>query len=267
MNTSKILSTLAILLIAGFASMAFINKKPAGKTPVTSKFDGKGFAVVELFTSEGCSSCPAADAVVAKIEKESAGKAVYILAYHVDYWNRLGWKDVFSSADYSRRQNTYAKWLNLSSVYTPQVVVNGQKEFVGSQEGTLRNAITAGIIKAPKGELTLNGLNATNGDATVKYTVEGAGKNTALIFALIEKNATTAVKAGENDGRTLLHVQIVTKIETVTLNGSKSGEASINLPKNFAAQNFEVIAFVQNTKNGEILAASRAAFSTLSASN
>ncbi|MEO7213070.1 DUF1223 domain-containing protein [Mucilaginibacter sp.] len=266
MKTIKILSTVAILLTAGFVSVAFINAKPPVKV-VKPAFDGKGFAVVELFTSEGCSSCPAADAVVAKIEKESAGKPVYILAYHVDYWNRLGWKDVFSSADYSRRQNTYANWLNLSSVYTPQVVVNGRKEFVGSQEGTLRNAITAGIGKAGKATLALDGLKAADSQATVKYNADGAGENTALVLALVEKNATTVVKAGENGGRTLSHVQIVTKIQNIALNGHKSGEANIGLPKNFTAQNYEVIAFVQNVQNGEILAASRAVFPTVSASN
>jgi hypothetical protein len=192
---------------------------------------------------------------------------VYILAYHVDYWNRLGWKDVFSSADYSRRQNMYANWLNLSSVYTPQVIVNGRKEFVGSQEGMLRNAITAGIGKAGKAELTLDGLKANNSQAMVKYNAAGAGANTSLVLALVEKNATTVVKAGENGGRTLSHVQIVTKIQTITLNGNKSGEANVELPKNFTVQNYEVIAFVQNTQNGEILAAARAAFPTMSASN
>jgi hypothetical protein len=266
MRTIKILSTVAIVLTAGFASVAFMNAKPAAKTAKPA-FEGKGFAVVELFTSEGCSSCPSADAVVAKIEKESAGKPVYILAYHVDYWNRLGWKDVFSSADYSRRQNIYANWLNLSSVYTPQVIVNGRKEFVGSQEGTLRNAITAGIGKAGKTELTLDGLKANNSQASIKYRAGGAGANTSLVLSLVEKNASTVVKAGENGGRTLSHVQIVTKIQSIPLNGNKNGEANIELPKNFTAQNYEVIAFVQNTQNGGIQAAGRASFPSMSASN
>ena len=81
------------LVITTVVLSSFINKKPVTNT-------GKGFAVVELFTSEGCSSCPPADELVAKIEKESADKPIYILAFHVDYWNRLGWKDVFSNADY-----------------------------------------------------------------------------------------------------------------------------------------------------------------------
>jgi hypothetical protein len=112
----------------------------------TSKGDdpGKGFAVIELFTSEGCSSCPPADELVARVEKESGGKPIYILAYHGDYWNRLGWRDAFSSLEYSARQNQYAEWLNFSSVYNPQIVVNGPMEFVGSEEGNLRNGIRAG---------------------------------------------------------------------------------------------------------------------------
>src|ERR1700712_5296387 len=117
--------TLGWLALVTIALTSFINKK---HTTTTS--GDKGFAVIELFTSEGCSSCPPADAVIAKVEKESADKPIYILAFHVDYWNRLGWKDVFSSAAYSARQNQYAQWLNLSSVYTPQVVVNGRTEFV-----------------------------------------------------------------------------------------------------------------------------------------
>ena len=147
-----------VVVCLGFAAMvteAFItiNTKDSFKP----KEPGKGFAVVELFTSEGCSSCPPADALVARVQKESTNKPVYILAFHVDYWNRLGWKDVYSSAEYSARQNQYANWLNLSSeVYTPQAIVNGHTEFVGSEEGTLRKAIQAGLQKSASTPLTLS---------------------------------------------------------------------------------------------------------------
>ena len=267
MKTMKILTYAVILLVAGFVSAAFINAKPAKKASM-AKNDDKGFAVVELFTSEGCSSCPSADAVAAKIEKETTGRPVYILAYHVDYWNRLGWKDVFSSAEYSRRQNTYANWLNLSSVYTPQVIVNGRTEFVGSQEGTLRNAITAGINKSAKAELSLDNLKAGSSQATFKYNAKGASGNTSLVLALVEKHASTVVKSGENGGRTLSHVQIVTRVQNIALNGDKAGEASVALPNTFSATNYELIGFIQNTQTGEILGATRAAFPVnVSASN
>src|ERR1700755_2161390 len=102
---------------------------------------GDGVAVGELFTSEGCSSCPPADALVAAVQKEEKDQPVYILAFHVDYWDRLGWKDAFSSADYTARQKQYAQWLKLPQYYTPQAVINGTTECVGSEEANLRNAI------------------------------------------------------------------------------------------------------------------------------
>ncbi|MBK0379862.1 DUF1223 domain-containing protein [Mucilaginibacter segetis] len=264
MKTIKILMLAGCLVIAGLVSAAILTKKDAGdKNKVSANAaDDNGFAVVELFTSEGCSSCPPADELVARVQKEYAGKPVYILAYHVDYWNRLGWKDVFSKAEYSQRQSKYAQWLNLRSVYTPQAVVNGQKEFVGSSTGTLHNAIIAGLRKSTNAALVITEVHATNKQATVKYTTEGAPGNAALLLAVVQKKAVSNVKRGENGGRTLTHVQIVREIENVTLEGKRSGTATITLPANFSAREYEIIGFVQNSASGEILAASRSAFNT-----
>ncbi|OOQ57636.1 DUF1223 domain-containing protein [Mucilaginibacter pedocola] len=256
MKAVKILLGFALWLGTGVAIAAYIGNKKQDKTAILA---GQGFAVVELFTSEGCSSCPAADAVVAKIEKESAGKPVYILAYHVDYWNRLGWRDAFSNAEFSRRQNTYADWFNLSSVYTPQVVVNGRTEFVGSQEGQLRKAISDGIAEAGKVQLSLSDIRINNNKASLNYDVQAASGNTSLVLTLVQKQATSAVKAGENKGRNLSHVQIVLKLQNIPLNRTSSGNAEIALPKNFSADNYELIAFVQDTKTGTVQAAARAA--------
>src|SRR4051794_1074580 len=119
MRRIKVLALASICIGAIIVSAAFTNCKNTAKgnskTPI---FEGNGFALVELFTSEGCSSCPPADELVAKVQKEVGDKAIYILAYHVDYWDRLGWKDAFSSADYTKRQNEYAHWLNLPQIYT-----------------------------------------------------------------------------------------------------------------------------------------------------
>ncbi|TWR24186.1 DUF1223 domain-containing protein [Mucilaginibacter achroorhodeus] len=251
MKSTKIFSFLSFAVLAGLGSLSFSDQS-IQKTPVD-----KGFAVVELFTSEGCSSCPPADAVVAKIEKEMNGQPVYILAYHVDYWNRLGWKDVFSSADYSKRQNTYANWLNLSSVYTPQIVVNGKTEFVASQEGTLRKAINTGLKQPAQTDLSLDNFKVNNGSATLNYHTEAA-PGQVLVLALVKKLATIAVKAGENSGRTLSHVQIVTNIQNIRVNAS-SGEATLKLPPDFGAKQFELIAFVQDSKTGSINAATKLA--------
>jgi len=252
MKSIKVLMLFAFFAVAAITSTAFIKAKPAA-----TKGDNKGFAVVELYTSEGCSSCPPADELAAKIEKESKNEPVYILAYHVDYWNRLGWKDQFSSADFSKRQNDYAGYLHLQSVYTPQVIVNGSREFVGSEEGTLRNAIKAGLQKDATAKLDLNVVNIDQGKASLKYAVEGADKNSVLMVTVLQKAATSKVAAGENSGRTLSHVQIVRKLQTVPLSNA-GGQASITLPKEFDAQSWEVIGFLQNKTNGAITGAARA---------
>lgn len=257
MKSLKIFSLAAILGLAITASSAFITHihTPAKKVSA----DNKGFAVIELYTSEGCSSCPPADELVSKIEKESNGKPVYILAYHVDYWNRLGWKDQFSSADFSRRQNEYANYLKLSSVYTPQIVVNGRTEFVGSEEGTLRNAIRTNLQKTPTAQLDLSVISADQKQASIKFTTTGADKNSVLQVAVLEKAAVSKVSSGENGGRTLSHVQIVRKLQQVTLNGN-SGTASVILPHGFDMHNWEMIGFIQNINNGSISGAAKATF-------
>lgn len=261
-NNSNMRSIKIFALVAGFITAIIVLAAfiiPKDNAPIKNKViaDGKGFAVVELFTSEGCSSCPPADELVARIQKEDKDKPVYILAFHVDYWNRLGWKDVFSSADYSKRQNEYANWLNLQSVYTPQIVVNGKKEFVGSEEGTLRNAITAGLRNNPAATLTLNTQKGQD-RISVQYRVNGAEKNTNLLLALVQKAAQTKVQRGENGGRTLSHVQIVRKIQSVALSAGGNGNAAIALPEGINAQDWEVIGLVQNQTSGEILAAAKA---------
>ena len=185
MRSFKIFIALICLGLTGLLTEAFITIKSNN----TSKPEavGKGVAVVELFTSEGCSSCPSADALVARVQKENIDKPVYILAFHVDYWNRLGWKDVFSSHEYSDRQNQYARWLKLSQIYTPQVIVNGHTEFVGSDEKSLRSAIKAGLEKPAKTEISLNNIKIEGDKASVQYHATGAADNSSLLIALIEK--------------------------------------------------------------------------------
>jgi len=229
---------------------SFINKKTANAD--------KGFAVVELFTSEGCSSCPPADAVIAKLEKENTDKPIYILAFHVDYWNRLGWKDVFSSAEYSQRQQQYSKWLG-SDVYTPQAVVNGRTELIGSEEGKLRTIIKTDLEKAPGTALALSNIKVNGNKADVQYHITGSASGNVLLLAVIEKNAQSKVERGENSGRTLSHVQIVRGLTSATVKKDDSN-VSVDLPKGFDSKAYEIIAFLQNPANGEITGAAKATF-------
>jgi hypothetical protein len=263
MRSIKIFIAVTCIVVAAAITTAFVSIKKVNKMVAP----GKGFAVVELFTSEGCSSCPPADALVAKVQKESADKAVYILAFHVDYWNRLGWKDAFSSADYSARQQQYARWLKSSEVYTPQAIVNGAKEFVGSEENTLRNAIRSGLQSSAKTELTLSDVKSNNDKASLQYHIDGSTNNASLLVALIEKNATTKVMAGENGGRTLSHVQIVRKLQSIALGNNAGGKASIALPAGFSPEAWELIGFVQNTSTGEITGAAKAEFPAAMSAN
>ena len=246
------LGWLAVITVALTVVVCKAHTKPAAT-------ESKGFAVIELFTSEGCSSCPPADAVVAKIQNESADKPIYILAFHVDYWNRLGWKDVFSSADYSKRQQQYASWLKSSEVYTPQIVVNGKTEFVGSEEGTLRNAIKAGLQKDATAQIMLSNVKVDKGKARLNYQTQGNVNHNALLIALVQKTAQSKVERGENAGHTLSHVQIVRSLQSVDLKQSNGSEAII-LPQGFNAQGWELIAFLQNTSTGAIIGATKASF-------
>lgn len=249
MKKIKLFGAAGLLIAAAYVASAFKNIKTNSD---------KGFAVVELFTSEGCSSCPSAEAVAEKLNKEMGDKPVYILAYHVDYWDRGGWRDVFSSKDYTKRQNDYANWFNLSSIYTPQVVVNGKNEFVGSQEGTLRNAIQSGLKGGSKASVELDHATENAGKVSVAYHAT-AGPNIDLVTALVQPYAQVKVKGGENGGRTLSHVRIVRQVQHQALNGSKEGNISLTLPKGTDTKNWEVVSFLQDTNTGEILGATQVA--------
>jgi hypothetical protein len=226
------------------------------KDTSTDHGNGQGFAVVELFTSEGCSSCPPADKLIAKVQEENVGKNVYILAFHVDYWDHQGWKDVFGSRDFTKRQYQYANWLKLETVYTPQAVVNGKQEFVGSQETTLNNAIASGLRTSSQASLTIEAKREQN-KITLEYQTKGTGNSALLQLALVQKVAQTVVKRGENAGRLLPHVQIVRQIQTQQIGINGAGHAEIMLPGDFDPKGWEVIGFLQNKSNGEILAATK----------
>jgi hypothetical protein len=255
-------AVIKIVVLAGGLTVAVLGVRAfTNSTSVSQKGNAapaKGFAVIELFTSEGCSSCPPADELIARIQQEDKDQPVYILAFHVDYWNRLGWKDSYSDAGYSRRQSQYAAWLKLESVYTPQIVVNGSTEFVGSDESALRKAIISDLQDVSPASLKLSGIRIGQGRVDWRYQMEGAGNNLSLLVAIVQRSATTAVKAGENNGRTLSHVQIVRNIASLTVKGNDSGAGSAPLPQNISPHDVELIAFLQNNDNGRIVAATSA---------
>ncbi|WP_343615927.1 DUF1223 domain-containing protein [Flavobacterium sp.] len=222
-----------------------------------SNSDKKGFALLELYTSEGCSSCPPADELSGRIQNELKDKNVYVLAYHVDYWDKQGWKDIFSNADYTKRQYDYAKFMGKDPIYTPQVIINGKIDYVGSQETSLRNGIKSALVKPASASVSLE-TNQIDNNLSVNYSVEGTSKKSRLFIAVVQKEAKSNVKRGENANRVLTHYQIVRQLQSVDLNKVKKGTATVHLPKNFNTQDFEIIGFVQDMNSGAILGIKRA---------
>lgn len=217
------------------------------------------FKVIELFTSEGCSSCPPADELVEKINKEFEGKEIYILAYHVDYWDKLGWKDPFSSSAYSARQYKYGNQFKLSSIYTPQLIINGTAQFVGSDERRLRDELAKETSVNQLPILTINEVITDKKIAKVNFSVSNANQNDEIRISLVQKSTTSNVIKGENRGRMLAHVQVVRDQQSILANALVKN-VSLVLPPEFDPSKFELIGFVQEQRTGKIIAASRKKF-------
>ncbi len=234
----------AIFLIVLLAMSCYgINsKKVAAKK--TKLAVTKRFAVIELFTSEGCSSCPAADNLVSKVLNEHK-QNVYILSYHVDYWDRLGWKDGFSNSAFSVRQKQYARILNLESIYTPQIIVNGSDEFVGSDERKLRSSISNNGEPASDFSVKSEGIH----NSAVKITYSRTNSEPVLLnLALVQPEAFTEVKSGENGGRKLHHVNIVRELKTIETS-TDTGSVEIPVLKELTNIPLQLIAFTQQKDN------------------
>jgi hypothetical protein len=224
-----------ILTLALLGAFPSVSHKPASD----------GFALIELYTSEGCSSCPPADELVSTLPK-SYGSGVFLLTFHVDYWDRLGWKDPFSNADYTRRQKEYNTALSpMPDIFTPQVIINGKMELVGSDESRIRAAIDSELAHTVNPAIDASAHNTDNKTITVDYTLnnKSAGEFRA---ALIQLQATTNVQKGENAGRRLQHANIVRDLKT---SGKKTGSLKLTIPAGVSAAGCKVMVFLQEKDN------------------
>jgi hypothetical protein len=213
--------------------------------------------VVELFTSEGCSSCPPADELLGHLRQDMSGRNVQVipLGFHVDYWNSLGWKDRFSSADFSQRQEQYARSLGGDGPYTPQMVVDGEVEFVGNSALQAERAITQAAGQTESAEVK---LTADTGDQLV-LSVKGPGSvnGANVLLAVTEDNLTTQVGAGENSGHTLHHAAVVRELRRLgqLSNGRFNGGAQVKLQPDWKRADLRAVVFVQDGPAGKILGA------------
>jgi hypothetical protein len=223
--------------------------------------------VVELFTSEGCSSCPPADALLIKLSEKQGPEKEQIIALeeHVDYWDQLGWRDPFSSAEWTRRQESYAAAFGYGSVYTPQMVVDGRTEFVGSREWEARKEIEEMAGKA-KAEVRIT--RAGIGEDGKKFTVNVgklagvAGNDVVEVwFAITETGLHNAVTRGENAGEDLHHAAVVRTLRRIGVTNAKdpetafAGEESMSFDRNWKRDNLRAVVFVQEKKSRKILGA------------
>jgi hypothetical protein len=223
--------------------------------------------IVELFTSEGCSSCPPADALLAELaSRQPLGSAeVIALEEHVDYWDQQGWRDPFSSAAWTARQYEYAERLDNGNPYTPEMVVDGMEGFVGSRGAVARQEIErAAAIK--KTRIEISEISPVQARAVAfKVSVERlsglAPQDTAeILLAITESGLHSAVKAGENAGEELRHSPVVRELKVIGVmakNGEEEFQAqpAVKLDAKWTLENLRAVVFVQEKKNRRILGA------------
>jgi hypothetical protein len=243
---------IAFVAIAGILATAAV-LLPKSPMPVPAR----KAVVVELFTSEGCSSCPPADALLIKFREEHRDDGVEIipLGFHVDYWNRLGWQDRFSSAAYSQRQEDYADRLKLDGPYTPQMVVDGDTQFVGNDAERARDAIAQASGRSAVADVA---VTRTTGDKLHVKVSSGSAGTADVLLAITEDNLANSVKSGENSGRVLRHAAVVRDFRKVGQISGGTFEADVvfKAGKDWKRADLRAVIFVQEKASGKILGAS-----------
>lgn len=249
-----------VRLIATLVALAAM--APVG-TPRAQTQDAENRIPVlaELFTSEGCNACPAADNLLETLSREQPIEGVYVVALseHVTYWDHQGWRDPFGSSRFDQRQNMYAFRFGVPDVFTPQLVVDGVTQMVGSDMDRLRKALTD-AARTPKPTLIVGAepedANAIVVSASGPALEAGAAEGADLLWAATEDNLAVDVKRGENARRMLRHsgvVRTLTSKKIESANASKGMTAVIRLKPEWKRENLRLVAFVQSTKSKRVL--------------
>ena len=253
--------SVAVILISGVLGTAIFSR--TGASTSSAKSANRVPVVVELFTSEGCSSCPPADALLRKFDAQPFPAAeLIVLSEHVDYWNHIGWTDPYSSHAYSERQSAYRDRLHLDSVYTPQMIVDGAHEFVGSNSDDAQKAISKATGNS---KIAIRITDAKLEGDTLHVRIEAgplpAGAPSADVILITALNhAESQVAAGENSGRRLTHVAVVRALKragSIAPGQSFSQDVAIKLEKPANATDLRVIALIQEPGPGKILGAAQ----------
>ncbi|HSY13968.1 MAG TPA: DUF1223 domain-containing protein [Verrucomicrobiae bacterium] len=215
--------------------------------------------VVELFTSEGCSSCPPADAVLLQLSQSGLkGEEVILLGEHVDYWNYIGWTDRFSSKQFSQRQSEYASALR-AEVYTPQMVIDGREQFVGNDAAEVASRIVAAAKRPMPGQVSL----AWEGDRRLRVAVQSAPAVKAkVLLAITEDGLSTQVANGENGGKTLHHAAVVRSLQEIGELRDGKFESIVDVPvaAGWNRNQLKAIVLLQEPKTMKIVGAGQVRF-------
>ena len=239
---------LAIISTALFYTNSSAANKKKEKT--VNSNEAAGFVVMELFTSQGCSSCPAADEISGMYALEN-DEHIIPLAFHVDYWNRLGWIDSFSNSLYSRRQSEYAERFALESIYTPQLIINGKKQLVGSDKNNIATITSEFLKEKSPVIIKLTAIKTAENKVEVNYTLNKILPHSAINAALVQRNVITQIKAGENRGLKLNNYNVVRDFKTMQLTNAE-GNFILQLPRGSSSANYQVVLFVQENSSGII---------------
>lgn len=261
---------IALAVVSGsvlFGALAASQHSPSNASTAPSKAAktkaGRAPILVELFTSEGCSSCPPADALLMKLKREQAndGAEIIALSEHVDYWNSRAWADPYSSPTFTKRQEDYVKALHIDSGYTPQMVVDGGEEFIGSDDGNAASAIEKAAKSAKTNVAATGEVKGDSLQLKIKIApVIGlsAGDKAEIMLAITEDNLHSQVVGGENSGRRLNHVGVVRELRNLGAASKNAGfETTFAAPlkSHWKRSDLQAVVFVQAQDSRRILGA------------
>jgi hypothetical protein len=251
MRRFQVIACAALVTVATFATL----RTPLVAAPPTP-------VLVELFTSEGCSSCPPADQLLARMADAAHvdGALLVPLGEHVDYWDQLGWRDRFSSAAYTARQQAYAQRFAGDGPYTPQLVIDGRSDCVGSDAASARRLL-AKAASIPHGTIAIDTGGATGSSIHVVVRASNLPQSPTdraeVLVAITEDRLRTDVTRGENHGRTLVHAAVVRRLDVagVATGSAATAEHTTTIAPDWRRDALHVVAFVQQRHAGPVLAA------------
>ena len=245
---------LTLFLVPIILVLGSFDSETSDKTP-------EPVVIIELFTSQGCSSCPSADKLLASLAQNTDGKEIYALSFHVSYWNRLGWKDPYSSEQFTQRQKKYGAVMNLQTIYTPQMIVNGEYEFVGSSKSKADYNVNKALEKPMDIDLEMKNVKVDGETLSFQYNLDETAIGHFLNIAIVEKSVENYVPRGENRGLTLKHENVVRQFKTIY---SKQAETiKLEIDNSIDPKNSSLIVYLQDKKSLRIYGASKTELESL----